>query len=148
MIVAAARRQWGESFSGFDVYDLVHAKGSALDALIYAHVFWPEFAVVDGMTFLPFVAEDDADHERIRARRSAVSDPTTVEREFNRVEVAALFGRRRGETSVDEDALLGDFLAQIWSAKLKLDYPSKTFVVELNRPTEDEEVSVVLYERR
>ena len=69
-VVKRAERVWGETFSGFTVYDVVHAKGSPLDAVMYAHLFWPEFVTVDDMTFLPFTVEDEADQARVRERRS------------------------------------------------------------------------------
>jgi hypothetical protein len=147
-LVRRASELWGEPFTGFTIHDVVHAKGSPLEALLYAHLFWPEFVTLDGMTFLPFVIEDEADQARVRERRAALPDDRSVEEEFNYVEVAALFGRRRGETSVEEDALLARFLAEMWAAKLRVDFPSKTFRVRMIEASGDEEAAVTLYEER
>lgn len=138
----------GEVLMGFTVYDVLHANGSPLDAVMYAHLFWPEFVTVDDMTFLPFTVEDEQDQKRVRERRSLLSGATNVERELNHIEVAELFGRRRGETSPEEDAMLAQFLAEMWAAKLKADFPSKQFCVQILEPTADAEITVTLYEQR
>jgi hypothetical protein len=70
------------------------------------------------------------------------------EQEFNSVEVAALFGRRRSETTPEEDALLAKYLVELWTAKLRLDFPSKSFCVQVVDATDDVEVRIVLYEQR
>lgn len=116
--------------------------------MLYAHLFWPVFVTVDNMTFLPFVVEDDDDRKRIKARYAAISDARRVEEEFNSTEVAELFGRRRSETTAQEDSMLAEYLAELWATKLRLDFPQKTFCVRVVDPSNDFEVGVTLYEQR
>jgi hypothetical protein len=147
-VLKRAREAWGEPFVDFTVYDLLHAKGSPLDALLNAHLFWPQFVTLDDMTFLPFVVEDEKDKERVRQRLQSLSDKSRVEKEFNCIEVASLFGPRRGETSVEEDEMLAEYLVEMWAAKLRADFPRKQFFVALVDAAEDLEVAVTLHEQR
>lgn len=147
-VLKRAREVWREPFLGFTVYDLLHANGSPLEALIYAHLFWPQFTAVDDMTFLPFIVEDEKDKERVLQRLQSLSDKSRVEQEFNRIEVASLFGRRRGETTVEDDERLAEYLVKVWASKLNADFPQKRFCVQLVEPAEDQEVGVTLYEQR
>lgn len=64
------------------------------------------------------------------------------------MEVAALFGRRRGEISAEEDALLARFLVEMWAAKLAVDFPSREFCVRIIEATAEAEIAVTLYEQR
>jgi hypothetical protein len=148
VVLKRAREAWHEPFSGFTVYDLIHAKGSPFEALLYANLLWPAFARVDDMTFLPFVVEDDDDRTRILKRFEVLNDKTQVEREFNLTEVASLFGRRRAETTVEEDDLLARYLAEIWASKLKAEFPARLFDVRVVESSSDMEIAVTLYEQR
>lgn len=103
----AAKRRWPEhDATAFGYFDHLHANGSPLEALFYSGLFWPSFVEVDGMVFLGRTVEDEADRERVRAALRACNDPCKVERDFNRVEVPCLFGRRLGGTTDDEDTSL------------------------------------------
>lgn len=147
-ILQRAREVWREPFTGFTIYDLLHAKGSPLDALLYAKLFWPAFRQIAGMTFLPFAIEDEADEKRIHAALDEYGDRTRVEEEFNRVEVASLFGRRRGETTASDDDLLAEYLVATWAAKLRLDYPAKQFRLQITTGIDGTDVEVTMYEQR
>lgn len=100
------------------------------------------------MTFLPFVVEDDDDRKRVLKRFEVLCDRAQVERELNLTEVSSLFGRRRAETSAEEDDLLARYLVEIWASKLKADFPSKLFDVRVVESSSDTEVAVTLYEQR
>ncbi len=148
IVVERARRIWLDPMVGYTVYDVIHSKGSPFEALMYAPLFWPDFVVVGDMTFLPFAVEDDSDRGQVRHRLAEVGDPARVEEEFNAVEVASLFGSRRSETVPAEDAVLAGCLAEMWTAKLKIDFPLKNFCVRVSNPTRDAEIEITLYEQR
>jgi hypothetical protein len=147
-LIERARHVWREPFANFTVYDLLHAKGSPLEALLYAKLFWPEFRRLLDMTFLPFVVEDEADEQRIMTALELLEDRSRVEERFNRVEIGPLFGRRRGETSVEHDALLAQYLGATWSAKLGSDYPARRFCVRITGPEDGSDIAITIYEQR
>ena len=146
--VSRAREVWRQPFAGFSVFDVIHATGSPLDALLYAHVFWPTFVTLEDMVLLPFDIEDEADKQRVRDRFASCLDRVQVEEEFNCIEVASLFGRRRNETSAEEDEMLAQYLAETWAAKLKIDFPSKVFHVRLMGAVGDTEICVTFSQQR
>ena len=147
-LVERAREAWRESFRNFTVFDVLHDRGSPLDALLYAHLFWPRFVVLHGMTFLLASVEDEADERRISEAMRKWNDQTKVEESFNFVEIAALFGRRKGESEAEGDRVLAEVLVETWSAKLQRDFPDKRFRVVLVEATASEEVGVTFYEER
>lgn len=146
--LSRAREVWRQPFEGFTVFDVIHATGSPLDALLYAHLFWPTFVTVEDLILLPLVIEDEEDKQRVRDRLTSCSDRARVEEEFNCVEVASLFGRRRSETSVEEDGMLAQYLAEMWAAKLKTDFPSKVFNVRVIDAAANDEVCVTFYQEK
>lgn len=146
--MSRAREVWRQPFAGFTVFDVIHAAGSPLDALLYAHVFWPAFVTVEDLVLLPFAIEDEADAQRVRDRLASDSSAARVEKEFNCVEVASLFGRRRTETSAEEDKVLAQYLCETWAAKLKIDFPMKVFHVQVIEATENDEVAVTFFQER
>jgi hypothetical protein len=139
----AAKRLWPEhDATAFGYFDHLHANGSPLEALFYSGLFWPSFVEVEGMVFLKHTVEDEADRERVRAALRACNDPCKVERDFNRVEVPCLFGRRLGETTDDEDTELAGVLAKTWAAALREQFPGKTFRVSVWPASEGEEIAI------
>ncbi len=139
----AAKRLWPEQdATAFGYFDHLHANGSPLEALFYSGLFWPTFVEVDGMVFLERTVEDEADRDRVRAALRACNDPSKVERDFNRVEVPYLFGRRIGETTDDDDAYLAGVLAKTWAAALREQFPGKTFRVSVLPVSQGEAIAI------
>jgi hypothetical protein len=119
----------------FNVLDLVYAEGSPLLALLYSRLFWPDFVEIDGMVFLKETMEDSDDLRRLREAFDHYGhDPIQTEQSFNLVEVEDLFGRRRIETSEDEDRELLERMRQMWLARLTQLFPARRFRVELVEP--------------
>jgi hypothetical protein len=123
-----------QNFNVF-VFDLIYAEGSPLLAFLYSRLFWPDFVEIDGMVFLKETMEDSDDLRRLREAFDHYGhDLTQTEQAFNLIEVEDLFGKRRVETSEDEDRDLLERLRQMWLARLTQIFPTRRFRVELVEP--------------
>lgn len=144
-LLRIASRVWpDEDFHSFSAFDLLHAKGSPFIALMYSQLFWPEFIEFHGMVFLPWVLEDDEDRARVLAKLRQ-ADETTVQKEFNFVEVSGLFGAGKAHTTAEEDRLLADYLAAMWRAKLAAEPALKDARVEVTEPDDANETGLTIY---
>lgn len=117
---------------GFDVLDILHAHGSGIDALMYSALFWPEFIEHRGMVVRALEWED---REQIRTLDATLEthggDREQAEQSVNWVDVGELFGRRKLESSDDDDLALARVLRDMWTARLSRVFPHRRFTVEL-----------------
>lgn len=142
----AARLLWPEDdTTNFVLFDHLHARGSPLEALFYAGLFWPAFVELEGMVFLARSIEDESDRERIRSMGMSKA-PKEIEQAFNFVEIPSLFGRRKDETEDADDELLATMLARMWAAALQSQFPSRRFQVRVLPANEDTEVAIVFHQ--
>ena len=140
--------------TNFIVFDFIHAYGSPLDALLYAKLFWPDFAQVDGMTFRSDVIQDKDDAEGThRALQKLGGDLEETERNFNRCYVPAdIFMEKPAaeggfEGSDETHEQLAQMLVQMWEARLKQVFPDLHFSVTLERDSTGER-SVTFCQKR
>lgn len=138
----------GEDNANFNALDLIHKFGTPLTALLYSELFWPEFREVQGMVFLADNIEDHEDEAKVKALLDKCGDPSEVEQAFNFVEVPLLFGGAAGEGTDEDAALLAERLREMWSARLKVCFPRRTFWVEVLPLDEGTEVAVRFFEDR
>ena len=133
-----------------DLLTFLHKHGSPLEIWMYMSVLWPKTCEVDGMVFFTELGTVDVTPEEIhRLLVRCDHDRSEVEKRVNYVEVAYLFGSRRGEASDEMDTALAERLVTIWAARLDAEYPDRAFVVETLLPEETgDEVAIVVYQRR
>lgn len=122
----------------FNVLDFVGAFGSPFDALLYAHLFWPEFIEVEGMILRKEMVEDAEDIVKVKeAIQRFEGDRRKVERSYNLVEIpSGIFSQRIEDTSDVEDHQLACILAGMWKARLQQLYPERTFEMIILMPDE------------
>lgn len=107
------------------------------EASEFASLFWPKFAVHDGLVFLDF-----ADWNTTRDA-STFPDRTAIESFLNHIHVLDLFSH---EASMDEEPYwntchphftiacdIGRSFAQSWAHKLSLEFPDRRFRVYFTR---------------
>ncbi len=118
---------------GFSLTDFAYARGNALDAFMYLSVIWPTFVEFSGMVFREVDVETEDDRSRVRAAldRSPSKSKTEAEKSFSWIDVGVLFAPKNFGSSVEDDQRLATTLRDNWSAKLRQDFPSRTFVVEV-----------------
>lgn len=130
----------------FNATDFIHAVGSPLEALMYCRLFWPAFVEIDQMAFLQDEIEDAEDVERVRhALATFNGDKRMTQCSFNTIEVADLFGRRAGESTEEQYALLAETLAEMWRARLYSSFPDRKTHVAVEPPKGPAGVAVAFY---
>ena len=141
--------------TNFIFCDFIHAFGSPLEALLYAKLFWPDFAQVDGMIFRSDVIEDKSDADRTRrALQKLGGDLEETERSFNRryvpsdifIEKPGAEGGFDGSDEMHEQ--LAQILVEMWEARLKQAFPDLHFSVILEPRDSTGEVSVTFCQKR
>lgn len=134
--------------SSFNYLDFLHSEGSPLSALFYSRLFWPEFVEFNGMIFFKETIEDNDDIARVNKTFEKYGfDRTKTEKSFNLVEISSLFGRRIGESTVQEDEILINRLAEMWKCCLRYKYPDQDFVVEILSPEETGgDIGIIFYQ--
>jgi hypothetical protein len=140
----------GQDTSSFNSLDFIHALGSGRDALMYSQLFWPEFKEFKGMVFLAATVECLEDEKRVEAALQQYDgDLTKTEESFNLLEISYLFGKRIGETSVEEDNWLAAILCECWECRLKQLFPERVITVEIVPPAEvGDEVAISFFQHR
>jgi hypothetical protein len=133
---------------GFNGFDFIHAFGSGRGALMYSQLFWPEFAEFQGMVVLKESLETSEDKNRIDAALKREMDKSQVEQSFNLIEISYLFGRRSGDTDINQDRLLAEILCEMWSCRLHSLFPTRLFRVEIVPPESvDDAVAITFFQR-
>lgn len=118
----------------FSLSDFAYARGNVLDALVYLSVIWPRFVDLMGMVFRDVDVETEEDRSRVRAALDRYGSTLEVERSFNWVDVGILFAPKNYGSSSEEDRQLAEILREVWSAKLRQDFPDRTFTTEVIPP--------------
>ena len=155
LISELSRLHSEDDTTNFIVSDFIYAYGSPLEALLYAKLFWPDFAQVDEMIFRSDVIEDKDDADRTRqALQKFGGDLEEVERNFNRryipsdifIEKPGVEGGFEGSDETHEQ--LAQLLIQMWEARLNQVFPGLHFSVILEPRDSTGEVSVTFCRKR
>lgn len=118
------------------VEDFIRRYGTALDALMYAHLFWPDFFLENEMIFTAHAIRDHGVLEKFRAG----DDPTETEKSYNLVELPYELFDDPNFTDEQFDALV-EKLQEMWTARLQMLYPGQRFVVEVSSLDPDDPCS-------
>lgn len=120
-----------EGSKNFNVLDFVGAFGSPLLAIAYSRLFWPDFIELHGMIFI----SDNVGAGNRKDIDECVNkswNKQEIEKAFNIFEVPEyFFGKFAGDTYDDEDEHLAEILVQAWRGKLAMDFPNRSFMVEV-----------------
>lgn len=137
-----------EDCTNFEIGDFVSAFGSPLLAIAYSKLFWPEFVEFEGMVFLAEAFDNEAQQRVSEALKQNIESKSEIEEAFNLYEVPSyFFGTNAGDTTEDEDHELAKIMAEMWMAKLRMDFPNKAFKMEIVPPeVSGGEVSLLFYQ--
>ena len=107
---------------------------------------WPDFFVHDDCVFLrvPDLANYDD------WMRQCGGDRTRVESVMNHLHLAEMFGDATFEPSPDALTHLGRLLSDMWSCKLRRDFPDRRVTVALSGAGSDEllDYEITVYQER
>ena len=120
---------------GIDLYSWVVCSGNFSLGVGYLELFWPEFVEFEG-----YVLRKDFSIEHLRCFQS--QDRATKESTewvMNHIHLDGLQHGGCEDISKDKLVFIGRRLQEMYEAKLKLQFPERTFVVEFYVP-EDEEL--------
>jgi len=142
-------RRWkhenvGKRFSLFDyVYGVLRTKEISADLLVgVADLLRPDFVVEQGSVFL----RSEFDNAVVGQLRSQAGRPQDVELWANMFCVDGIFHQLK-----DSSKAAVEFLAvrirDSWAAKLRLDFPERTFEVSVYRDNDVGDVCVSFYEQ-
>lgn len=115
-------------------------------ALGFSDLFWPPFTEYNSMVFrgVPESLDEAGESNIANWLKAFEGNCSQVERMINHIHLIDLFCERSREGSGYQIAYLGRVVRETWEAKLKLDFPGKTFAVELflSEPDESGESAV------
>lgn len=139
------RRADMASTEPWDGYDFTYNDANVPTALLYAHLFMPEFVELEGQVFL----RDNLHPHKIAELKAAIAEaaarsPADLKRlvdSYNWVMVILLFAACSSSDdavcgSDAEVRLLAELLADVWRARLRARFPDRRFVVRLMEPAE------------
>ena len=116
-------RAWNDG-AGIDPEGWIQCSGNYELAIGYSLIFWPRFVVIDD-----YVLRHGATEENLRAwEHAAGGDRRSIEAVINHIHMADL---HMGAPEPTEAQLryLGRILKQVHEAKLKAEFPDRSFVV-------------------
>lgn len=128
----------GRVVTGFDYLRAIYkADGLTADFIVYfAKLFWPDFKMVDGLTFISELF--DSEHYQ-----SLLKDGRNVnEAQFwiNLLEITGLFD----ELSIDEAMQIAEAVAASWNSKLAVEFSDVLVPARVIRDDETGEVFVTI----
>ena len=119
--------KWNDGH-GIGLLSWVRCVGRLDHAVAYAAYFWPDFVIHDDCLFLrpPDVANYND------WMRQCNGDRTSVESVMNHLHLAEMFGDDGFEPTPEVLAHLGRLLADMWTCKLRREFPERRVKVELS----------------
>ena len=122
-------KDWNNG-EGIDPETWVGCTGNFKLASAYSLIFWPSFSEMDGMVF-----RGQVDRETLESWKASCSnDPRRIEATVNHIHILDIHYVGCPDTSVAHLVLLGNVLKDIYSTKLKAQFPKRSFVVDFYEP--------------
>ena len=116
----------------FSIEDWIAGEGNIRLTIAYSFLFWPEFIEYDGCVIL----KNHFSIENFENWKTAeyVENYAQIESVLNHIHLLDLFGtdEKRDEINYEQILFLGKKLCEIYSAKLKVDFPEKEFIFNFN----------------
>ena len=123
------RKHNGKDFS---IKDWIVGEGNVKFAIAYSFLFWPEFVEYDDC----IIFKNHFDKSNFENWKSTeyIKSYSQIESVLNHIHILDLFGtdEKKEEINYEQILFLGSKLCEIYSAKLKLDFPERTFTFDFN----------------
>ncbi|MCL1465277.1 hypothetical protein [Argonema galeatum] len=134
-------QQWKEA-NGYDfsLWDFLFGVANIEIALAFTQLFWPDFVEHQGGIFLT-EAFDLEIYQQWKEKLG--NDINAIERVMNHQHIDDILPGAE-KVGIDNLYYLGDTIAQMWSSRLKLVYPDRTFQVNSDR--DEHSVIVTFYQ--
>lgn len=128
----------GRLVTGFDyLHTIYKAHGLCADFIVYfAKLFWPDFKIVDGLTFI----SELFDSERYQSLLKDGRNSKEAQFWMNLLEITGLFD----ELSIDEATQIAEAIASSWNSKLEAEYGNLSVPARVIRDDETGEVFVTI----
>ncbi len=116
----------------FSIEDWVVGNGDIKFAIGYSILFWPEFIEYDECVILK--SHFDSNNFESWKDTEYVISYAQIETVLNHIHILDLFGsyKKREEVNYEQILFLGNQICNIYTAKLKLEYPEKNFIFSFN----------------
>ena len=127
---------------GIDIDNWIGCVGNYEHAIGYSRLFWPEFIAHDGCVFLKshMTLENYAGFTK-----QSGGDKSSVESVINHEHIEDMFGILELEPRHEQMIYLGRAMREMWSCKLRRDFPHKRFEVNFDdQGTDDGERDYVI----
>ena len=149
-VIADIRSHYSDDDKGdFDVPDLIWRNGSAIEAIMYSTLFWPEVTETLGFVLLKDRIDTEEAKTRLSKAISKTMDLSEVEESFNLVEIPSDLFSRLEDTTDEQVEHLAGCLVEMWRTKLQVAYPSRELVVRVLSPDETGgEVGITFCQKR
>ena len=131
-----------KGYKDHDSWDYLFNEGNEADALMYSELFWPDFLDTGGVAILRTSSHDTL-QENIEEN---IMSKGEIEQAYNFVETMELFGRYSVDLSDEEYDVFVNRLVEMWSAKLKLQFPDRNYIVERIDNEEIDEYGIWFYQ--
>ena len=135
-------RNWNDG-RGISPLDYLFCFARSDIAIAYIDLFWPEFVVFEEYVFR---AGFDEDHVRSWQQVEKITR-RNVEAAVNYIDISDLFknsSEERSDLLHAREELMRSTLAEIYAAKLRRDFPDRSFEVSLDG--DDEELALTFYQ--
>ena len=131
-----------KGYKDHDSWDYLFNQGNEAEALMYSELFWPDFKLVEGMVFLNVTDLDNLGASIIKHN----DNKKEIEQAYNFVETMELFGKYTIDLTDEEYDIFVNRLVEMWSAKLKLQFPDRNYIVERIDNEEIDEYGIWFYQ--
>jgi len=133
--MSAELQEWN-SGKGIDLESWVSCSGNFALAVGYITVFWPKFVEFDG-----YILREGFSEEALRSFEARENqDRKTVEWVMNHLHIADIQYHGCKDLSKDNIRVLGATLQEIYSAKLKAQFPQAPCIVEFYQPDNENDL--------
>jgi hypothetical protein len=118
---------------GLDVW--IHAEGKFDLAVGYTTLFWPQFVLIED-----YIVTERTSLENIRHFESANWAPQGIEWVLNHLHLSEIHEDKEGEATAKHLLWLGKTLTEIYTAKLKWQFPDRPCEVEFYIPDDPDDL--------
>lgn len=120
--------------AGIDPWGWINCLARYDQAMGYALIFWPDFDIYDDCIFTH--EPDPQNYQSWMSRRKG--DKTRVEAMLNHQHITGLFFNSEMKPTKDIVLHIGRTLKDMWSCRLKRDFPDRRIRVEFHEADSDE----------
>jgi hypothetical protein len=125
--------EW-RKFNGndFSIEDWIVSEGNIKFLIAYSLILWPKFTEYDDCVILK--NRFDIQNFENWKNTEYVKSYAQIESVLNHIHILDLFGtdEKRDEINYEQIVFLGNKLCEIYSAKLKVDFPERIFTFDFN----------------